>query len=231
MSGRLRREGERPGRNAHIESDSGRYVSRRRVLLLVSGSAVMLVSCTGGSVATSPAAMAGLHGAVLPPTLQPATVTLTDVSGKAFSFPGDATHGLTLLYFGYTNCEDECPTTMATLASARHRLDAELRDRAQVLFVTTDPERDTPDVLHVWLAQFDVGFVGLRGTEEQVARLMSSVALAEPAHAAASGDDYRVVHATNVLVYPGSGKSWLLYDADTSSADWAADLTRLGGAL
>ena len=71
-----------------------------------------------------------------------------------------------MVFFGYTQCPDVCPTTMAELAAVKRELGAD-GDRVVGIFVTVDPERDTPEVLKAYVAAFDPSFVGLRGTPEE----------------------------------------------------------------
>ncbi|HWH84926.1 MAG TPA: SCO family protein, partial [Burkholderiaceae bacterium] len=73
---------------------------------------------------------------------------------------------VTVVFFGYTQCPDVCPTTMAELAQAKKALGPD-GDKLQGVFVTIDPERDTPEILKSYMASFDPSFVALRGTVEQ----------------------------------------------------------------
>jgi protein SCO1 len=84
------------------------------------------------------------------------TVSLEDFRGR-----------VTVLFFGFTHCPDVCPGTMASLARAREQL-GEAGDDLQVLFITVDPERDTPERLRTYLANFDPDFLGLTGDEEVI---------------------------------------------------------------
>jgi protein SCO1/2 len=124
--------------------------------------------------------------------------TLTDTAGKPFAFgPRTAGHP-TLLFFGYTNCPDVCPTTMADIGNALREVPADLQKQTYVVFVSTDVERDTAAVLARWLKNFDYGtdatFVGLRGSQDQVdaAQAASGIFLAE---------DGGETHSTQVLLY------------------------------
>jgi len=118
-----------------------------------------------------PAALAGcakssadtFSGAVLHAPYHAPATELTDTDGKPFSLSGSTDKRLTLVFFGYTHCPDECPTTMATLASAMLQLDDADRSNVQVVFVTTDPARDTGSVIRGWLDHFDSHFVGATG--------------------------------------------------------------------
>ncbi|MDO8276686.1 MAG: SCO family protein [Burkholderiaceae bacterium] len=92
---------------------------------------------------------------------------LTDVDGQPRRL-SDFKGKLVVLFFGYTQCPDVCPTTMTELAEAKKLLGA---DGAQVqgVFITVDPQRDTPAVLKAYVANFDPSFVALHGTDEQIA--------------------------------------------------------------
>src|SRR5438094_4891203 len=85
-------------------------------------------------------------GLVTPPLPKPAFV-LTDTSGAAFDFRQRTEGHVTLLFFGYTYCPDQCPMHMANLGSALKKMPAAMADRVKLVFVTTDPERDLPAVL------------------------------------------------------------------------------------
>lgn len=90
---------------------------------------------------------------------------LTDQNGQARTL-GDYRGKVLVVFFGYTQCPDVCPTTLAELAQVKRALGPD-GDRVQGIFITIDPERDTPDLLKAYLANFDASFVALRGTAEQ----------------------------------------------------------------
>jgi protein SCO1 len=92
---------------------------------------------------------------------------LTDQNGQPRSLK-DFRGKVVVLFFGYTQCPDVCPTSMAELAEAKKLLGAD-GDKVQGLFITLDPERDTPEVLKAYMANFDPSFLALRGTPEQIA--------------------------------------------------------------
>lgn len=132
-----------------------------------------------------------------PPQPRP-QFTLTDTAGKAFRF-GTATAGRpTLLFFGYTNCPDVCPTTLADLAMGLQQVPEAVRRQTRVVFVSTDVKRDTAAVLRAYLAKFDPGlpnrFIGLRGSQAEVdaAQVAAHVTLAE---------DEGQTHSSEVLLY------------------------------
>jgi protein SCO1 len=133
-----------------------------------------------------------------PPQPRPNFV-LTDEAGRSFAF-GQRTQGRpTLLFFGYTNCPDDCPTTMADIHLALKEVPAGVRSKTLVVFVTTDPKRDTGTRLKTWLSQYQGGvpaanWIGLRGTRAQL-----DVAQAA-AHVAVAADDGQT-HSLSVLLY------------------------------
>jgi protein SCO1 len=93
------------------------------------------------------------------------TLSLPDVNGQPRTL-GDFKGKVTVVFFGYTQCPDVCPTTMAELAQVKKQLGPD-GDKLQGVFITIDPERDTPEILKSYMASFDPSFVALRGTLEQ----------------------------------------------------------------
>jgi protein SCO1 len=140
----------------------------------------------------------GFEGAgLVPPQPRPA-FTLQDTSGKRFSFASATAGHPTLLFFGYTHCDDECPATMADVRLALREVPASVARRAYVVFVTTDVKRDTGRAIKRWLAQFSVGtkatWIGLRGTQDGIdaAQAAAHIPIAE---------DGGETHSTEVLLY------------------------------
>ena len=147
--------------------------------------------------------------------------TLTDTTGASYDFK-DVTAGRpTLLFFGYTNCPDVCPTTMADVAIALRDVDPAVSEDLQVVFVTTDPATDTPEVLGEYLDRFDadlpVAFTGLTGDQEAIdqAQLSTGVPLAE---------DQGRLHSSLLLLYGTDDEAHVAFDAGNTSRDIAADL-------
>jgi protein SCO1/2 len=147
--------------------------------------------------------------------------TLTDTTGAAFDFTTATAGRPTLLFFGYTNCPDVCPTTMADVAVALRGLDPSLVEDLQVVFVTTDPAVDSPEVLGEYLGRFDadlpVRFIGLTGDQEAIdqAQLSTGVPLAE---------DAGRLHSSLLLLYGTDDEAHVAFDAGNTSRDIAADL-------
>jgi len=149
--------------------------------------------------------------------------TLTDTNGKPYDFRARTDGHITLLFFGYTYCPDVCPVHMATLASAMASLDPAVRDGIRVVFVSVDPDRDTPERLRKWLSSFDSSFVGLRGTEEEVAKALSFYRYPPPER---SGEEegYTVGHPAFVYAFTPDNKGRALYGVETTRAIWVQDL-------
>src|SRR5262245_10532484 len=101
---------------------------------------------------TTPASYRG--GLVAPPMPQPMFV-LVDTSGAPFDFWSDTQGVVTLLFFGYTNCPDECARHVESITSALDHVPTAVRNQVRMVFVTTNPDRDGPDVLRAWLDRFD----------------------------------------------------------------------------
>ena len=106
----------------------------------------------------------GWAGTLLGQPLDKPEFTLTDTSGNPYDFRQQTRGYVTLLYFGYTSCPDVCPLHMANLAAVLQEVSGEVNSKIKVVFVTTDPNRDTPQVIRKWLDNFDVTFIGLTGT-------------------------------------------------------------------
>lgn len=154
------------------------------------------------------------------------TFVLTDTTGAAYDFQAATAGSPTLLFFGYTNCPDVCPTTMADIAVALRGLDPAIVSRTKVVFVTTDPAFDTPAVLAEYLSRFDadlpVSFVGLTGDQAAIdqAQLSAGVPLAE---------DQGRLHSSLLLLYGVGDEAQVAFDAGNTARDIAQDLSRVAG--
>lgn len=169
----------------------------------------------------------GLRGTVLPEPLPKPDFTLPDAHGRPFPFREETEGRLALLFFGYTHCPDVCPVHMASLAAVLADLPYQTRRRIRVVFVSTDPERDTPERLREWLGRFDARFVGLRGPLEEVNRIQAHLKLPPAVRGDPSAGDYLVGHAAQVIAFTPDGLGRVAYPFGTRQADWAHDLPRL----
>ncbi|HTZ42832.1 MAG TPA: SCO family protein [Jatrophihabitans sp.] len=137
---------------------------------------------------------------------------------------------LMLLYFGYTHCPDVCPTTMADLGQALRQLPVQVQLHTQVVFVTSDPARDTPAVMKSWLGNFDAGlpvpFAGLTAPLSQTDRVATTLGVPLSPPVTAPDGTVTVQHGAQTMAFVG-GKASLLWLAGTTVADYAHDITAL----
>lgn len=154
--------------------------------------------------------------------------TLTDTEGRPFAFR-EATEGqMTLLFFGYTSCPDVCPLHMANIAAALNKLPDAVARQVTVVFVTTDPDRDTPEVIRAWLDHFDRRFIGLTGTQAQVDSAQIAMRI-PPAYKEepVEGRPYTVGHAAQVIAFTRDGMARFAFPYGTRQSEWAQEIPRL----
>ncbi|TFV54513.1 SCO family protein [Geodermatophilus sp. DF01-2] len=217
---------------------------RSRLAALAVSAGLVLVGC-GGAAAGEGQATDASHdhgdapaavveapedryaGIDLPDPYQRPSFTLTGPDGQPYDFAAETAGRPTLLFFGFTNCPDICPTTMADVAVALRGVDPALAEQVQVVFVTTDPAFDTPEVLAEYLGRFDADlptrFVGLTGDQAAIdrAQLAAGVPQAE--------DDGRL-HSSLLLLYGADDLAHVAFDAGNTSRDIAGDLGLVAGA-
>jgi protein SCO1/2 len=212
----------------------------------------LLVGC-GGTAASPPGAQpvaAAYHGPEPEVATPRPSFVLDTTHGDRFDFAGETAGRPTLLYFGYTSCPDECPTAMADIAAAVRRAPADVRAELEVVFVTTDPERDSPAVLRRWLDRFAVPVTGLVGTPAELAAAQEAVGAPpaekqgpiptlpgrpnehehKPGTAPHSHDaplGYGVGHADVIFAYDAADRLAVRYPGGVLPADLAADLPLL----
>ena len=228
-----------------VRPHGDRRTAARGLLLMLAIAVVAGCSSHGGGTAVAvPAAVRNSDSAPLPALTRPATgwngwqppsptpkpnITLTDTAGQPFNLQVETRGVVTLFYMGYTHCPDACPTTMAELAHVLTALPPAVANQIKVVFVTTDPARDTPSVLRAWLGQFNPQFIGLTGSEQQIAQLSQDVDMPPPQRQSGAGSaGYGVVHASVVWAFDRQDNlAHLLYPEGTSSGAFTHDLTRL----
>jgi protein SCO1/2 len=165
-------------------------------------------------------------GLVTPPLPKP-RFTLKDTSGRPFDFAEKTNGYVTLLFFGYTYCPDQCPMHMANLGAALKKLPAGVADQVKLVFVTTDPARDTPHVLRRWLELFDRRFIGLTGSEADIAAVQRAAGVPVATKTGQPNGNYAVSHANFVLAYSRDNLAHVIYPGGVSKDDWVHDLPLL----
>lgn len=223
----------------------------RSTLSVVLLAAVAVVGCAegdGGSVTTStpeaptPTASvsfgpsptvtffpsgSGLFGVERDAPVPATPFTLTDHTGERFRFPRDADGEVTLVYFGYSHCPDICPGTLAGIAVALRDLPETVREQVDVLFVTVDPARDTPEALADYVGLFSEDFVGLTGPEEDIQAILASFGLPPATTYDLGGGEYGVGHPAGVLAFTPDGYAHLEYPFGVTVEMWQNDLQKL----
>ena len=180
----------------------------------------------GNSNRTEPSGSVYRGGMVTPPLPKP-TFILTDTASAPFDFWQKTRGRVTLLFFGYTRCPDVCPLQMASIASGLKQLPADVVDQIEVVFVTTDPKRDTPAALRKWLDHFDKRFIGLTGSDSEIEAAQHAAALPPARHAPLGDRDYQVAHASFVIAYTKDDFGHVVYPGGVTQEDWVRDLPRL----
>lgn len=131
-------------------------------------------------------------------------LALSDADGKARTL-ADFKGKVTLVFFGYTQCPDVCPTTLAELAAVKRELGAD-GEHVQGVFVSVDPERDTPQILKAYMASFDPGFVALRGTLEQTQAAAREFKVFFAKVPGKSEGSYTVDHTAGTYIFDAQGR-------------------------
>jgi len=190
----------------------------RRTALLTAGSLALLAACSKE-----------------PPKLQFKSVDLTGADyGRDFRLPdtegkvrgiGDFKGKAVIVFFGYTQCPDACPTTMAEIAEAKKLLGAD-GSRVQPVLISVDPERDKPELLKAYVANFGPDFIALRGTPEQTAAVAKDFKVFFRKAPGSTPGSYTMDHAAASYVYDPQGRL-RLYARYGSGAQALADDLKL----
>jgi len=150
---------------------------------------------------------------------------LTDHNGQPRSLK-DFTGKVVVMFFGYVQCPDVCPTAMTELAEAKKLLGKD-GDRLQGLFVTLDPERDTPEVLKAYVAAFDPTFLALYTTPEKLVVLAKDYKVYYKKVAGPTPTSYTMDHSAGTYTYDPQGKLRLFTRYNSGAALMAADIALL----
>ncbi len=130
------------------------------------------------------------------------------------------------LFFGYTSCPDVCPTTMAELDQALQELGGQA-DQVQVLFVTVDPQRDTPERVQEYVSHFNPRFIGLSGSESELAKVWNAYGVFRQVVDGTSAAGYLVDHTARVTLIDQQGNLRVSFPFETPVEDVVHDLSLL----
>ena len=167
---------------------------------------------------------AELRGWNLAEPLPKVGFTLESMTGGPFEFHTETEGFVTLLFFGYTYCPDVCPLHMANISAVLKKLTPDVANQIKVVFVTTDPERDTPERLREWLGHFDPKFIGLIGSLDEVNAVQAAIGLPAARREELPSGGYGIAHSAQVLAYTTDNKAHMMYAFGTRQEDWAHDL-------
>ncbi|WP_210651297.1 SCO family protein [Nocardioides sp. SYSU D00065] len=193
-----------------------------------------LLAACGGQSGDADASIE-LTGTVLDPPFEVSPTPLVDTDGASYSLTEDTDKDLTLVFFGYTNCPDICGQVMATLAGTLARLDDAQKERLDVVFVTTDPARDTRAVVEDYVDAFDPSIIGLTGDLDEIVEVASSMKVAIGYFDAAGTEldpndlpkTYDVDHGTQVFGIGADDGVDTFWGSDVSQAQLAQDVTMI----
>lgn len=198
-----------------------------RLLVALSALVLLAGACTSSDDSSADDAAADgsvFQGREMPePTPKP-EFTLTDTEGQPYDFAAETEGRTTFLYFGYTFCPDICPVHLAQLSEVLATPGT--TPNVEVVFVTVDPERDTPEVIRDYLDNFSTSFVGLTGTPEELeaAQVAAGVTPGYKEPNESDPDQYTMAHAGQVIAYAPNGMNFTQYPFGTRQSHFAHDL-------
>ena len=196
----------------------------RRAVLCALAASALLAACNPGAPSKPDFKAIDITGAEYARTL-----ALPDASGKPRSL-ADFKGKVTLVFFGYTQCPDVCPTTLAEIAEVKKLLGAD-GDKVQAVFVSVDPERDTPEALTAYMANFGRDFVALRGTLEQTQAAAKEFKVFFAKSPGKTEGSYTMDHTAGTFVFDAQGRVRLFVRNGGGAEALASDVKLLlGGA-
>lgn len=154
-----------------------------------------------------------------------ADLSMPDTAGQLRG-PDDFKGKVSVVFFGFTQCPDVCPTALAELAQTMHLL-GDRSEQVQVFLISVDPERDTPDVLNAYVSAFHPNFTGLRGSAEQLHKAAQSFKAYYAKAPGPTPDQYTMDHTASFYVFDKKGDVRVLIAGDASASDIADDIRQL----
>jgi protein SCO1/2 len=192
------------------------------VLLVVCAVGLALSACDRSGM---PAAKAQFNGVDITGAEYARNLALPDQNGQPRTL-ADFKGKVTVVFFGYTQCPDVCPTTMVELAQVKKALGKD-GDRVQGIFVSIDPERDTPEILKAYMASFDPTFVALRGTPQQAQAAAKEFKVFFAKVPGKTEGSYTMDHTAGSYLFDANGKVRLFERYGGGADALAADIKAL----
>jgi protein SCO1/2 len=167
------------------------------------------------------------HGSAIDPPIAASNFTLTDQNSRPFQL-SDQRGKIVVMFFGYTNCPDICPTTLVQFKQARAQLGSQA-DRVRFVFVTVDPDRDSVDKMKTYLGAIDPGIVGLTGSQAELESVWKAYGVYRQKEPGQSADDYAdlIEHSGRVYLIDAQGNLHLTYPFGLTADDVAQDIKYL----
>jgi len=171
---------------------------------------------------------AEFSGTRLEQPYQAPDIALTDTDGKPYSLATSTDKPLTLVFFGYTNCPDFCPMVLNNIAASLNLLDDADRDQVDVVLVTTDPARDDEKTMRTYLDRYNKSFIGLTGDLDTIIDVGDPLAVyVNDGKELPTGGYDLGGHSTFTLAIDSDDEAVVLWNQETSAAEFAADLHTL----
>ena len=152
---------------------------------------------------------------------------LVDQTGLGFDSSQRLLGHFTLMFFGFTHCPDICPITLQTLATAASHLEEQGVNTPEILFISVDSNRDTPERMGPYLANFDSNFVGLTGPPEALDPLLGALGLTIQIHQHPGQNGYTVIHNSTVFVIAPRGELIATFSGPHDATTIAKDYLRI----
>lgn len=205
-----------------MSREKGHYLASVQRFLLV----LLLAGCSADIREISPG---GFVGAEMPTPIAIPDITLTDYDGQPYNLASETRGRVALIFFGFTNCPDICPVHLANIAAVLGKLPDEVQREVTMVFITTDPARDSLPRLREWVRQFDRRFVGLTGSDSLLiaAQRALGVIPAVKDDRPHGDQEYLVQHAGQVIAATRDGMARVQYPFGTRQRDWARDIPLL----
>ena len=205
------------------------WLSGPRLLFGLAAIIVLIVAGVAGYLVTrdDDEEPADYVGAVINEPVSMPDAVLTDDDGKPFDLRKETDGFVTLLYVGYTHCPDICPTHLYEMSEAIKRLPEKTAEQVKVVFVTADPERDTPEVMKAYVDTFDPNFIGLTGTREETDAFQETLGIPVATRTDLGGGNYAVNHAAYVIAFTKDQVAYTVYPSGMGMKEWLNDLPLL----
>lgn len=193
----------------------------RRVVWFLGGLVILLGLWVGWLWFRPPS----FHGTVMQSPEAAPDFTLQAAGGRTVSL-SDFRGKYVLLYFGYTFCPDVCPASLGNLAAALRQL-GKKADEVQVIMISVDPQRDTPEKMAEYVAHFHPSFIGLSGDEREIARVAALYGVFYEKQEVESGAEYLVNHTATIMAIDREGRLKLIWPFGVTPGEIASDLEYL----